>query len=247
MIPSVKLVTWLLNFASAKTEITCATKTHWKTEVQDFFILTPHIFSLVDKALQWKDYLFYNARDLRALAGLNGPAPPHPDPLPCLWAHLSPGFQSLPELFCKYTCPQACLLAGPWTYRAGSLLAAGVLQSYVTPCLQVLSLVSCPGWTLEPCCSLVSSPASGPVSFHPWLGSLDGPWAWLIACLAWGCWWTLLPAPGSDTAVRPCRTVPRPVRALPPRGHPWHQAHPPWSGSRPLLFPDVNQQSINVL
>lgn len=45
-------------------------------------------------------------------------------------------------------------------------------------------------WTLDSCCSLVSSPVPGPVSFHPWLGSLDGPWTWFITWFitVWGCW-----------------------------------------------------------
>ena len=122
---------------------------------------------------------------------------------------------------------------GPWTQRLhlSSVLAWAVVRVCLFPVLhsgwtldacsrQLVSwmdasdvyyslspALSLALWTLNSCCSLVSSPVSGPVSFHPWLGSLDGPWTWFIACLVWGCWWTLLPAPGSDTMVRSCRTV----------------------------------------
>ena len=79
---------------------------------------------------------------------------------------------------------------------AGWTLHASTLQLPSSPV---------PGWTLDLCCSLVTSPVSGLVSFCSWLDSLGLSGAWFTAWLPWDCWWLVLHAPSSASHVQTLR------------------------------------------
>lgn len=89
------------------------------------------------------------------------------NPLPCPWApglHLIPGFQSLPELFCRHVRLKAGLPDGPWVHVVGSVLAASILQMCVTDWIQILASASSPGWILNPPVALSPVP---PLALSP--------------------------------------------------------------------------------
>ena len=68
-----------------------------------------------------------------------------------------------PRSILELACLQPCLLGGPWTYPA------------------TLPSVPSPGWPVDLCCSLVSSLASGPISFYSWMA--PGPDSLTLPCL----------------------------------------------------------------
>lgn len=88
------------------------------------------------------------------------------------------------------------------------------------------------GWTLDPCCSLVSSPAYGHVSICSCVDALVGPWIWCTICLVLDYWWTLLPAPISAHHVQTLWDCALLVRALPGPGSPLPpRLFPPWGAA----------------
>lgn len=125
------------------------------------------------------------------------------NPLPCPWApglHLIPGFQSLPELFCRHVRLKAGLPDGPWIHVVGSVLAASTLQMCVTDRLQILASASSPGWILNPPVALSPVPpmALSPFApdWAPWKdpgpgsslalsGAVDGPCHQLLFLTPW--------------------------------------------------------------
>lgn len=97
-------------------------------------------------------------------------------------------------------------LGAPWQAVCWCTHRRCVLQPAPNPGCALI-----PQLDFEPTCGFVSSPAPGPVSLYPWLGSPEGPWTWFIPCLVWGCWRTLSSAPFS--VWHHGQTVPGSVRS----------------------------------
>lgn len=104
-------------------------------------------------------------------------------------------------------------------------------------------LASVSGWTLDPHCSPVSSPAYGSGSIYSWLDSLFFPWICCTSCLDLS--WTM-DGTGSISAHR-VQTLWVPVGESTARARSPLILHvPAWGSSHPLLLPSTDSAELSA-